>query len=200
MGRKSEVKSGINVGARVLTRLVETVQDFGGGDDELRLIETDEDIRREIAHILMHKPLVSSRLIAVSRDLSLADLIAAGKYDSVDDMITGEHFPITNHGPATINLVLISFPHDRTPMDVLRTIDSLGYRPANIEELLAFGALRQWDSLSANRIVALGSQWIDGTYDRRVVTIDIVGSRRVLRTATASWSFGRECLFAVVKK
>src|SRR5262249_44010728 len=58
---KSELKSGINVAARVFTRLIEAVEDNGGTDEDIRRIETNDELRFDLA-----KRIVAHRLTGVS--------------------------------------------------------------------------------------------------------------------------------------
>lgn len=50
---KSELKSGISIAARIFVKLIEAVEDEGGNDADVRRIETDENLRSEIAKLIV---------------------------------------------------------------------------------------------------------------------------------------------------
>lgn len=202
MGRKSEVKSGVNIGARILTKLAEAVQDMGGGDEDLRLIETDEYVRRDIAERLMHKPFVASRTVTVNGSRSLAEMIAAANYTTVDKDITDEHFPVLSETTVDVTIVTVSLPKDQHPSNAIWWLDKLGYRPATLAEQLALvGHDAFWLQLSLVRLVALGSTWLDEmTGMKYAVALEFIGRERHLRKVPLCWSLGRDCQFSAVKK
>src|SRR5438477_11004884 len=89
---------------------------------------------------------------------TLDEMIAAGGYDSVDDGITVEHFPITGAGQVTVQLVLVH------PGVFESQSGAQGLQPAKLEHLLAYGAqlahgAPYWERHDPHLVVALGSAW-----------------------------------------
>ena len=92
--------------------------------------------------------------------------VATGHYDWNNSDITEKHFPIKGEGQVKRDLELINYGKSISTELILEVIDARGYRPATIEELLAFGATYP----EVHRelvIVALGSVWCED--DERVV-------------------------------
>jgi len=111
----------------------------------------------------------------VDCDLSLAEMIAAGKYDFTNEDITARRFPITGKGKVNINFILKHFGEDLSTRYALEELDNADLRPATIEELLAFGA-KYPDEQRKYPIVALGSVARDlycfSSFDDQVAVID----------------------------
>ncbi len=97
-------------------------------------------------------------LVTVNYDLSLAEMIKVGKYDSVNSGITKKHFPVNGEGTNEVVTELVHFNRFIGSDEVIRELDKRGFRPATIEELLAFGA--KYPEMQIQfPIVALGSLW-----------------------------------------
>lgn len=118
---------------------------------------------------------------------SLADMIAAGKYNNVNENITAKNFPIT--GVGTVNLEIVLFQPNFQPNrdiesdDVVKEMDQMGLRPATLPELCAYGATypepqreflivgldSSWVRPSGDRVVPYLAGWLDERY------MDLVG-------------------------
>ena len=101
---------------------------------------------------------VETLSINVDYDKNIYSAIGDGNYNSVyifDDYFM-DYSP-EKSGKATIEVGLLSFDKDVNTKEILDTIKALGYRPAELYELLALGA--QYPELQRNnlRIVALGT-------------------------------------------
>jgi hypothetical protein len=139
---------------------------------------------RETLRKLLGLLAVAFRFI-VDYTLSLSDMIKAGKYDWVNGNITDANFPRTKgkglavgQSAETIDAELIHFNRDISSDSAVAEMDKMGYRPATIEELLAFGASNP-DIQKQFPIVALGSSCVvHGS--RRVVYLHGDGSERAL--------------------
>ena len=96
--------------------------------------------------------------IVVDYNRSLNAMIKAGKYDWVRDDINTKHFPLKGKGKHELKAVLLHFNRYIEFDDAIAEMDRQGYRPGNIEELLALG--EQYPDLQKRfPIVALGSVW-----------------------------------------
>jgi hypothetical protein len=96
--------------------------------------------------------------VVVDYSQTLADMIAAGKYDWVNSDITQEHFPVKGEGKVESELVLVHLNRTASTEEVLKELDNRGLQPATIAELLAFGA-KYPDKQKEFPIIALGSVW-----------------------------------------
>jgi hypothetical protein len=102
-------------------------------------------------------------LLSVDYGRSVKDGVIAGYYDGrIDaDIVYAANFPTEREGTAEVEMKLIHFDRDISTEEVLRELDRMGYRPADIYELLALGEKYrgvQWGVT----VVALGSVWFDG--------------------------------------
>ena len=103
-------------------------------------------------------PKISTYVVPVNYDRSVADGIAAGKYDWVNSDITQEHFPPTRSGIVQVGIHLVHFGRNTTTDEVERELDKRGLRSAESPELLALG--EKHPNLQCEfPIVALGSRW-----------------------------------------
>ena len=105
---------------------------------------------------------------------SIEQLVLAGNYDGeVDAEITQENFPedlgLENH-----DIWLICMGHEATTKTVAGQIDKLGYREANMRELLIFG--KQYPDIEHPfAIAAPGPAWLPPHIKRHSVTLRCVG-------------------------
>lgn len=124
---------------------------------------SDEEVHRLAADTKEGKALIGkiADLFAGARR-TLADMIFAGKFDSVNSNITEEHFPSERiRGKVKI------FHFDRfiSSENAVKEMEKEGYVPANIYELLQY-AEKDWNGKDV--VVALGSVWRDRIHDRDV--------------------------------
>lgn len=197
---KSELKSGMGKAMETFIALVEEVEDLGGSDEDTRRIKTDKALRRQIAELLIQDRAIDGRFaVTVNRDLSLADMIAAGQYDWLDSGITAERFPVSGSGASEVEIVLVHFGRDMSTDAVLKELDVRGYRPAKIEELLALGAA-QPELQRQYPIIALASVWRDPRGYRRVAYLDGTGAERYLRLHWYVHGWRDVCRFAAIRK
>ena len=106
----------------------------------------------------------------VNRDLSLAEMISAGKYDWVNDDITAERFPIKGGMVAETSFELVHLDRNIESDEAVEELAMHGLRPADLAELIAFGAAfpeeqRQYPIVGLGSVAGLGS-------DRCVVYLD----------------------------
>ncbi len=94
--------------------------------------------------------------VNINYDLSVESLVINGKYDWKDDNITNENFPTARKGEVDLVLELVHFNEVLTSEEVLEVLDEMGYRPAELYELLAVGA-QYPEEQKKNPIVALSS-------------------------------------------
>lgn len=98
--------------------------------------------------------------VTVDYNQSLAEMVAAGKYDHVGKLITPEYFPHDRNcltEEVEIYLVCLNRGASRDD-EAIAELDRMGFRPATLQELLALGAAYP-DLQRRFWIVALGSGW-----------------------------------------
>jgi hypothetical protein len=82
----------------------------------------------------------TNRVIAVDHDMSLEDMIAAGKYDWVSDGITSERFPVEGSGTKKFQAKLFHFDRFISSEDAAAAMRKENFMPAGHVHGLAFGA------------------------------------------------------------
>ncbi len=173
--KKSEFLGSFGKAFQVFKALTDEVLNLGGDDEDLRRLESNGDLRRKLAELIVGTTKEAATILKVVVDYgkSLAEMIAAGKYDGyINPDITEKHFPIPKipAGLPTkveLNLKLVHFNKVMTSDQVLAELKKQGLRPATLPELLAFGAAYP-DKQREFPIVALGSVWRGPSGDRSV--------------------------------
>ena len=150
--------------------------------------------------------------VTVDYTQTLAQMIAAGKYDSINLDITDQHFPSpsiptglppsTGSGQATkaeLKLELVHFNRTISSNDAIAELKQKGLRPATLPEFLAFGAIYP-EEQRKYPIVALGSVW-QYWYDNRYVPyLCSNDSRRSMDLHWFGYGWNDNYRFAVVRK
>ncbi|MFA6042397.1 MAG: hypothetical protein WCV85_06615 [Patescibacteria group bacterium] len=136
----------------------------------------------------------SVRLI-VNMNRSIGQYIAAGKYGNVDPEIHEVNFPRTGGGTHSITLKLVQFDTECGDADDVRwLLEKCGYRPANLQELLAFGEQRK--ILCERPIFALNSVSISP--GKIVPYIRLIHQKPWLCSLYLNAVHCHECVFAAV--
>ena len=169
-----------------------------------RLAQRDDSAKAALATICdaianLVRGAVSAFTVTVDYGKRLSAMIKAGKYDWVNSDITEKNFPPTREeGVQPVTLELIHFDRAISSEDALAELDTMGFRPANLEELLAFGA-KYSEEQRKYPIVALGSVW-RRLGDRYVPILwdDSNGRRLRLRWFAGAWYSGYR--FLAVRK
>ncbi len=110
--------------------------------------------------------------------MTLDQMIAAGSYDWTNSDITAKRFLLSGTGKVAFEPKIFHFDRDISSENAIKEMEKDGFRPAKIEELLAYGAILP-DEQRKHPIIALGSVTGIGG-DRHVPYLDSDGSRRVL--------------------
>lgn len=199
--KKSEFLSALGIMFQIWKVLVDEVLSLGGGDEELRRIQTDGNLRRKLAKLIVSagNAIRNTFHIIVDYSQSLADMIKVGKYDGVNSDITAEHFPINQKEKVELDAELVHYGRNMESDAVIADLDSKGMRPATLPELLAFGA-KYPDKQREFPIIALGSVWLYRDDYRYVAYLDRIGSGRRLRLAWYDDVWGVHCRFLAVRK
>lgn len=158
----------------------------------------EQDTLKQIAKIIsdVGQKARNIYLVAVDCSMSLADMIAAGKYDWVNSDIMAKNFPIEREVGANVPMRLFHFDKKMSTDTVKAEMDKEGWKPAKIWHLLFFGA-KYPDLQKEFPIVALDSVWsclvpclgwnsVDGQRDLDLHELDHHWSGRCRFLATVS--------------
>lgn len=134
--------------------------------------------------------------IAVDYNMSLEDMIAAGRYDWANGDITKERFPIKGKGVKEFAVTLVHFGHFMSSDNAVKEMKKKWLRPATHDELLSFGA-KYPDMQREFLIVALGFSAL--MYDARFVLYLIKGcSGRHLNFGLWGDGWNGDCRFLAI--
>jgi len=138
-------------------------------------------------------------LLSVNYRRSVEDAVKAGRYDWTKSDITSRNFPTKRKGTAEVAVELVHFNRSISTDEALSELDRMGYRPAELHELLAFG--EKYPEVQREfPVVALGSVWQYRYGDRRVPYLFRLGSERYLNLYWFGDDGGGVFRFAAVRK
>lgn len=199
----SQMVRGAGMAADVWRKLDEAVKARGGSDDDLHRLARPEgdDVIGMFADHLVKLGAAQRNTYPVTVDYgrSLKSMIEDGKYDYVNEHIKPANFPVTGEGESKVEIIL-HFPNRVTRSEeVIKELDKLGLRQANLPELCAFGAAYP-DVQREFPIICLGSTWVGPGGDRLVPYLVRwhAGRRLYLGWFGAEWD--DYCRFAAVRK
>lgn len=145
------------------------------------------------------KPAGNSYPLFVNYDFPVGDAVKLGNYNWVNSDITSKNFPTTRTGKAEVVVKLIHFNRYISTNKALRELDRMGYRPAELHELIAFGA-KYPDVQREFPIVALGSVWRGRFGYRYVPSLFGSGSERDFDLDWVGCGWGGFYRFVAVRK
>lgn len=161
--------------------------------DDLQALLDDPKIWRSIAKNVEQEqkpekptfppPTVATYKVKVHHGETHDKRVKAGKYDWVNDWIGQKNTPVVvdkAKGTEDKEVFLLHFNRYMTSEQIVEAMAVEGYKPAEHEDLLAFGA----DHPGVQRefpIVQLGSVWVHPDDGRVVSFLDGYGSERYLR-------------------
>jgi len=149
--------------------------------------------------VVLDPPTPSTYQVTVDYSETLEEMIAAGRYDTRNNNISAEHFPVQGTGKVDVELHLVHLGRDASTDAVLAELDRRGLRPARIEELLALGA-KHPNLQKEFPIVALGSVWRGWFGLRSVAYLEGWRGGRRLGLGWGGPGWGGRCRFAAVSK
>lgn len=201
----SSIISGAGWLAGFADNLIKSLRERGVPDEDIHRLAADtKEGKALISKIVDIFAEVSQKskdvfLVLVDYCRSLEDMIAAGKYNDVNSDINAKHFPVAKHGKENVAVELVHFDRSIGSGDALLELDKMGFRPATLPELLAFGE-KYPDVQLQFPIVALGSVWRGLRGPRRVASLWGDAGRRDLRLDWFENDWNAYCRFAVVRK
>lgn len=106
---------------------------------------------------------------------SIDKMVRDGKYDWVNRDINSKNFSVEKSLPKKIVVQLVPLV-DLDSQEIIKMFNKKGWRPMNLFELLSFGV--QFPEIQReNRIVALGTTWIDSSYGLKLTPV-LHGNKR----------------------
>lgn len=204
MARKDVVAivSGAGWIAGFADKLIRELRQRNVTDEQIHSLVTDDgEIPMDKIADAFAEVLCSRNIFRVTVDYtqSLAEMIAAGKYDWINPDITADNFPISGNDQVEVNLELIHFNRTMESDDVLKELDKAGLRPATIAELLAFG-IKYPEKQREFPVVALGSIWQGRGGDRDVPGLWSLSDVRSLSLSWFESRWDEDCRFAAARK
>lgn len=140
-------------------------------------------------------------LARIDYNLTLAKMIALGRYQSVDSDILPLNFPVIGSGKKEVGLEIFPFDCRISSVDVVKEMRAADREPARIEHLLAFGA--GYPEIQKQfPISALGSVWKLSLNLFMVSSLDMTNdNKRSLKLDYSNyiWEAGRGFLAVVPK-
>lgn len=130
--------------------------------------------------------------------MTLDQMIAAGSYDWTNSDITAKRFLLSGTGKVAFEPKIFHFDRDISSENAIKEMEKDGFRPAKIEELLAYGAILP-DEQRKHPIIALGSVTEVGG-GRYVPCLDSFDSERDLDLDWWSSDWSGRCRFLGVRK
>jgi len=202
-GNKGEFVSALGIIFEIIKKISDAIKAFGGSDDDLRRVLTENGLAKKIAEVIMagKQKVQETYKVMVDYGLSLSEMIKFGNYGWFNDDITDKNFPLQGTGKQESELVLVHLNRNATTTEVREYMKEQGLEPAKIEHLLAFGAT--YPELQREfPIIALGSVWVSGDGNRNCPYLDSRGGKRRL---DLYWGGGaghwhEACRFLAVRK
>ena len=97
--------------------------------------------------------------LRVNYNQTIESLVKSGKYNWSHIDISSELFSTKRKGISNITIELIKFSSRKSTKQVLRELNKNGLRPADVKEILTFGATYPKEQIKYP-IVARGSMWV----------------------------------------
>ena len=113
--------------------------------------------------------------LAVDYSRPVEELVSEGGYAEVSNIITSRHFP-AGAGQASLTLVLLTFCEELSTAEVTALIQANDLEPADLWELLSFGAEYPSLELPSGPLIEFASAW-----NGEVIALEEEASGRVLR-------------------
>lgn len=100
--------------------------------------------------------IVSTLLLVVNYSRSIEDSVKAGCYNRTATDITDVNFPSTETGEREVETAMFQFGCTMSSKAIEAEMDKVGYRPATMKELLAYGEKNPNEQRKSS-IIGLGS-------------------------------------------
>lgn len=136
--------------------------------------------------------------VTVNYDIPIGDAVKTGNYDWVEDELAKISFISVGSGKESLAIILIQNTQI-SARNMPKELDRQGLRPANIQELLAFGAAYP-EKQKEHPIVALGLLGQDSEGLHYAAYLDGLASQRSLRVTWMDYDWLSTYWYAAVRK
>jgi len=170
-------------------------------DVALGWTQNGESLARVLREALTpdNKPAGNTYPLSVDYERSVEKGVKAGRYDWANSDITARNFPTERNGTAEVAVELVHFNRHVSTDEAFRELDRMGFRPAELHELLAFGE-KHPEVQREFPVVALGSVWQFRYGSRFVPYLSGGDSERGLYLGWIGFDWFEVCRFAAVRK
>jgi len=158
-----------------------------------------DGVNRDAFRQLIGLKRLDTYTLTIDYNRSVEDGVKAGQYDYANSDITSKHFPTERMGMPEVAVELIHFNRDISTDEAIHELDRMGYRPADLHELLALGE-KYPDLQREFPVIALGSVWQKPGGFRSCAYLDGNDSRRYLYLDWVDFRWDDYCRFAAVRK
>jgi hypothetical protein len=196
---KSAIVAGGGLIAALFLKIVKKVHEKGGTDEDIHRLDTPdgENVLDKIVDFIVSTKRQIFKVV-VNYAQSLEEMIKAGEYDWVNNNITSDHFSIKGTGQKEMEIILFHFNRIISSDAAIAEMAKAGYRPVQVEELLALGA-KEKELQKQFPIVALGSVWRSSDGNRGVLYLDWGGVERDLNLGLFGSDWDGNYRFAAVR-
>lgn len=201
---KEEKRQGMSIENPNIERFINVVSDSLPRDiDSLTIkkwLDNKDYLTKTLREALLYTHRAFVFTVSVDYEKKIEDMLKAGKYDFVNPAINSYTFPVPKDKAKikeSVVVELIPFNGIILVEEMKFVINKMGYRPANIFELISFGETYPYVQYQFD-IFALGSVWndripvIDGHYLKR--NCDLVFTDGIY----AEWN--SYCRLAIIRK
>ncbi len=144
-------------------------------------------------------PAVTPLTLDVDYTKTVEQMVEAGKYDWKNSDIGSKNFPVKRRESGKVEVHLFHFNRAVSSDDAIKELGRMGFRPAELPELLALGAQHP-EEQRKYPIIALGSVWRSPDGDRSVPYLGGSGSGRGLGLDWFGGEWSGDYRFAAVRK
>ena len=137
--------------------------------------------------------------VIIDYNLTTEQMVAAGKYGEIFDNINFKNFSVKGKGRIKRQLELLFYDKSMRADAILADMDASGFRPATIEELLAFG-IKYPKLQRVFPIVALGSVYQCRNGEIGVVCLDNNRYKRTLQLTWVACDWDKHYRYLAVRK
>ncbi|NTW27140.1 MAG: hypothetical protein HGA36_02350 [Candidatus Moranbacteria bacterium] len=186
-----------------IKKIVDILSKKGLEDKEISniMLTSNETLINEIADVIFDFMNRGKKIIynvQVDYSKNVEEMVEITMHEWANEDITSEHFLNIRGKSAEVSVELIHFNRSILSDDALLEMSAMGYRAANMQEFLAFGA-KYPDLQRKFPIVGLGSVW--HSEDSHLVAYMSWGaSGRYLHLWHLDLVWGDGCRFAAVKE
>lgn len=160
-------------------------------------IENPKGLKKVLQEALCPPVVTSTQKFIINYDLTIADLLEAGKYDWKNDGIDDHNFSSSEKGEKEVEFGMFHFNIPMSSEDVIAKMKLEGFRPATMKELLSNGE-KNPEEQRKYLIIELGSVAVLGGF-RRVGYLSGGGSGRYVGLLCFGGDWDGNCRFLGVR-